>query len=132
MPRMLQYTDEFKDQAVRFVFDSIEATESRKQACERLAPKVSSGSCSGGCTVGYNSGGHLYVTRIDICDLMTVDITLLHEFGHAAGLGHGILGYGNRMGSGPSAVVGPDDARGLCQINGHAHSSNWGSCACPK
>ena len=40
MPRMLQYTDEFKDQAVRFVFDSIEATESRKQACERLAPKV--------------------------------------------------------------------------------------------
>jgi transposase len=40
MPKMLQYTSEFKDQAVRFVFESIEANESRKQACERLAPKV--------------------------------------------------------------------------------------------
>ena len=40
MPKMLQYTSEFKDRAVRFVFESIEATESRKQACERLAPKV--------------------------------------------------------------------------------------------
>lgn len=40
MPKMLQYSDEFKDQAVRFVFDSIEATESRKQACERLGPRL--------------------------------------------------------------------------------------------
>ena len=40
MPKMQQYTVEFKDQAVRFVFESIEANESRKQACERLAPKV--------------------------------------------------------------------------------------------
>ena len=40
MPRMQQYTVEFKDQAVRFVFDSIEANESQKEACRRLAPKV--------------------------------------------------------------------------------------------
>ena len=40
MPKMQQYTSEFKDQAVRFVFESIEANESRKEACRRLAPKV--------------------------------------------------------------------------------------------
>ena len=41
MPKRLEYTPEFKDQAVRLVFESIEPTESRKQACERLAPIVS-------------------------------------------------------------------------------------------
>ncbi len=40
MPKILQYTNEFKDQAVRFVFESIEPTESRKEACRRLASKV--------------------------------------------------------------------------------------------
>ena len=40
MPKMSQYTVEFKDQAVRFVFDAIEPNESRKEACRRLAPKV--------------------------------------------------------------------------------------------
>ena len=40
MPKMLQYTAEFKDQAVRFVFESIEPSESRKEACRRLAAKV--------------------------------------------------------------------------------------------
>ena len=40
MPKMQQYTPEFKDQAVRFVFESIEPNESRKEACRRLAPKV--------------------------------------------------------------------------------------------
>ena len=40
MPKRLEYTTEFKEQAVRFVFESIEPTESRKQACERLASKV--------------------------------------------------------------------------------------------
>jgi len=40
MPKMQQYTTEFKEQAVRFVFESIEHTESRKQACERLGAKV--------------------------------------------------------------------------------------------
>lgn len=40
MPKMQQYTVEFKDQAVRFVFESIEPNESRKEACRRLAPKV--------------------------------------------------------------------------------------------
>ena len=40
MPKMQQYTVEFKDQAVRFVFEPIEAYESRKEACRRLAPKV--------------------------------------------------------------------------------------------
>ena len=40
MPKMVRYTVEFKDQAVRFVFESIEANESRKEACRRLAPKV--------------------------------------------------------------------------------------------
>jgi transposase len=40
MPKMQQYTSEFKDQAVRFVFESIEPNESRKEACRRLAPKV--------------------------------------------------------------------------------------------
>ena len=40
MPKRLEYTTEFKEQAVRFVFESIELTESRKQACERVAVKV--------------------------------------------------------------------------------------------
>ena len=41
MPKRLEYTTEFKEQAVRFVFDSIEANESRREACERLGAKVS-------------------------------------------------------------------------------------------
>ena len=40
MPKMLQYTPEFKDQAVRFVFYEIGPDESREEACRRLAPKV--------------------------------------------------------------------------------------------
>ncbi len=40
MSKVLQYTVEFKDQAVRFLFDSIEPNESRKEACRRLAPQV--------------------------------------------------------------------------------------------
>ena len=40
MPKMQQSTPEFKEQAVRFVFESIEANESRKEACRRLASKV--------------------------------------------------------------------------------------------
>jgi len=40
MPKRLEYTTEFKEQAVRFVFESIEPTESRKQACERVAVKL--------------------------------------------------------------------------------------------
>jgi transposase len=41
MPAKKEYTPEFKDQAVRFVLEEIEPDESRKQACERLAPKLS-------------------------------------------------------------------------------------------
>ena len=41
MPVRKEYTPEFKDQAVRFVLEEIEADESRKHACERLAPKLS-------------------------------------------------------------------------------------------
>ncbi len=41
MPARKDYSPEFKDQAVRFVFEEIEADESRKHACERLAPKLS-------------------------------------------------------------------------------------------
>ena len=41
MPARKEYTPEFKDQAVRFVFEEIGPDESRKQACERLAPKLS-------------------------------------------------------------------------------------------
>jgi transposase len=41
MPRRKEYTAEFKEQAVRFVFDEIGPDESRKQACDRLAPKLS-------------------------------------------------------------------------------------------
>jgi len=40
MPKRLEYTTEFKEQAVRFVFESIEPTESRKQVCGRLAAKL--------------------------------------------------------------------------------------------
>ena len=36
----MQDTVEFEDRAVRFVFESIEPTESRKQACERVAPRL--------------------------------------------------------------------------------------------
>ena len=41
MPSRKEYTSEFKDQAVRFVLEEIEPDESRKHACERLAPKLS-------------------------------------------------------------------------------------------
>ena len=41
MPVRKEYTAEFKDQAVRFVLEEIEPDESRRQACERLAPKLS-------------------------------------------------------------------------------------------
>jgi transposase len=40
MPKLLRFTPEFKAQAVRLVFESMEPTESRKEACRRLAPKV--------------------------------------------------------------------------------------------
>ena len=40
MPKMLRYTPEFKDQCVRLVFAEIGPEESRKAACERLAPGV--------------------------------------------------------------------------------------------
>ena len=41
MPVRKDYTLEFKDQAVGFVFEEIGPDESRRQACERLAPKLS-------------------------------------------------------------------------------------------
>ena len=41
MPVRKDYTPEFKDQAVRFVLEEMEPDESRKHACERLAPKLS-------------------------------------------------------------------------------------------
>jgi len=41
MPVRKEYTPEFNDQAVRFVLEGIEPNESRKHACERLAPKLS-------------------------------------------------------------------------------------------
>jgi transposase len=41
MPARKEYTAEFKEQAVRFVLEEIGPDESRKQACERLAPKLS-------------------------------------------------------------------------------------------
>ena len=40
MPKRLEYTTEFKEQAVRFVFDSLEPNESRREACERLGSKM--------------------------------------------------------------------------------------------
>ena len=36
MPRNPQYTKEFKEQSVAFVFESMEVDESRKEACRRL------------------------------------------------------------------------------------------------
>jgi len=41
MPAKKEYTVEFKDQAVRFVLEEMGPEESRKQACDRLAPKLS-------------------------------------------------------------------------------------------
>jgi transposase len=41
MPAKKEYTAEFKEQAVRFVLEEIEPNESRKQACDRLGPKLS-------------------------------------------------------------------------------------------
>ena len=41
MPARKDYTPEFKDQAVRFVLEEIEPDESRKHACDRLAPRLS-------------------------------------------------------------------------------------------
>ena len=40
MPVRKEYTAEFKDQAVRFVFEEIGPDESRFAACERLSPKL--------------------------------------------------------------------------------------------
>lgn len=41
MPAKKEYTAEFKEQAVRFVLEELEPDESRKHACDRLAPKLS-------------------------------------------------------------------------------------------
>jgi len=41
MPAKKEYTAEFKEQAVRFVLEEIGPDESRKHACDRLAPKLS-------------------------------------------------------------------------------------------
>jgi transposase len=40
MPVRKEYTVEFKEQAVRFVFEEIGVDESRSAAVERLAPKL--------------------------------------------------------------------------------------------
>jgi transposase len=40
MPRRPDFTPEFRAQAVRFVAENMEPTESRKEACERLGSKV--------------------------------------------------------------------------------------------
>ncbi len=41
MPAKKEYTVEFKEQAVRFVLESLEPDESRKHACDRLGPRLS-------------------------------------------------------------------------------------------
>jgi transposase len=41
MPRKKEYTAEFKQQAVRFVLEEMEPDESRRHACDRLAPRLS-------------------------------------------------------------------------------------------
>ena len=41
MPARKDFTPEFKDQAVRFVLEEIGPDESRKHACDRLAPRLS-------------------------------------------------------------------------------------------
>ena len=40
MPAKKEYTVEFKEQSVRFVFEHIEVDESRYAACQRLGPKL--------------------------------------------------------------------------------------------
>jgi transposase len=40
MPAKKQYTAQFKEQSVRFVFEHIEPEESRSAACQRLGPKL--------------------------------------------------------------------------------------------
>ena len=40
MPAKKEYTAEFKEQSVRFVFEHIEADESRYAACQRRGPKL--------------------------------------------------------------------------------------------
>ncbi|MEI8239140.1 MAG: DDE-type integrase/transposase/recombinase [Actinomycetota bacterium] len=40
MPARKEYAPEFTNQAVRFVLEEIEPDESRRQACEHLAPKL--------------------------------------------------------------------------------------------
>lgn len=40
MPRVSKFSPEFKEQSVRLVFAEIGPDESRKQACERLGPRV--------------------------------------------------------------------------------------------
>ena len=40
MPAKKEYTAEFKEQSVRFVFEHIEPDESRYAACARLGPKL--------------------------------------------------------------------------------------------
>ena len=40
MPSRKEYTPEFKDQAVKFLFEEIEPFESRYAACVRLAPRL--------------------------------------------------------------------------------------------
>ena len=40
MPKMMRYTSEFRAQAVRLVFESMDPSETRKEAGLRLAPRV--------------------------------------------------------------------------------------------
>ena len=40
MPAKKEYTAEFKEQSVRFVFEHIEVDESRYAVCQRLGPKL--------------------------------------------------------------------------------------------
>ena len=90
----------------------------------RVAPSV----CSGGCAVGFLDGSsHVQISRIDIANTMLTGPTAIHEFGHAAGLGHGIPGWGNVMGSSGLSNTGAGDRAGICQTSGHSHNG-WGSC----
>jgi transposase len=40
MPARKEFTPEFKDQAVKFLFEEIAVDESRYAACERLGPRL--------------------------------------------------------------------------------------------
>ena len=138
MPKMQRYTVEFKDQAVRFVFDEIGPNESRKEACRGLAPKVNvkevtlytwgkaASPATANATVRAGQSGTLGKLRSQVFALRKEnrDLDRANEILMAASA---FLGPGSGMVSGSTAIQGGDRVR--CRPSRHVRSRADLACA---